>query len=469
MRRTDVSRRYAAICAGVSIALTVAQARGAAPTATPTPTPTATPTPTPAIPTPTPINVGGRTVSLEDCVAIAVRESPDVKSRDADVAVAEADRANVKGAFGPKLSATAAILGNTSATLSFAGSTLVIPSAWTGTFGASLSEPITALLPIYEQYKIQDMGVDVATIERVATRREIALRTIQAYYSLLEAIRLASVADDSVTQLEAQERQAKSQFTNGVIGKNDLLRASLALATARQRVIQSHGQVQIQRGQLATAMGRPVDEAIEPVPVSGDPPASEEPTIQVAEQDALARRVEVHALDERIAQAERAKGIAKEKYFPVVNASGSYMLLGGTLIKPPLNVFYGGLNASWDIWDWGTTTSGVDKAAAQLSQAIAARKKLADTVQNEARQAFVNASAARDALVVARASVTQAEENYRIVTKKFDANAATSFDVVDAEALLTQARGQVEAALYDALIAHAALQKATGAGLPGVP
>ena len=117
MRRTDVSRRYAAICAGVSIALTVAQARGAAPTATPTPTPTATPTPTPAIPTPTPINVGGRTVTLEDCVAIAVRESPDVKSRDADVAVAEADRANVKGAFGPKLSATAAILGNTSATL----------------------------------------------------------------------------------------------------------------------------------------------------------------------------------------------------------------------------------------------------------------------------------------------------------------------------------------------------------------
>jgi outer membrane protein TolC len=456
MRRTDVSRRYAAIGAGASIVLTVAQVCAADPPST-----------APSTATPTP--VGARTVSLEDCVAVALRESPDAKSRDADVAEAEADRANVKGAFGPKLSVSAAILGNTAATLSFGGSTLPIPSAWTGTVGASLSEPITALLPIYDQYKIQDMGVDVASIERVATRREIALRTIQAYYGLLEAIRLASVADDSVTQLEAQERQAKSQFTNGVIGKNDLLRASLALATARQRVIQSHGQVQIQRGQLATAMGRPVDEAIEPVPVSGDPPPSEEATIQVAEQDALARRVEVHALDERIAQAEKAKGIAKAKYFPVVNATGSYMLLGGTLIKPPLNVFYGGLNASWDVWDWGTTTSGIDKAEAQLQQAVAARKKLADTIQNEARQAFVNASTARDALVVARASVTQAEENYRIVTKKFDANAATSFDVVDAEALLTQARGQVEAALYDALIAHAALEKATGAGLPGAP
>jgi outer membrane protein len=309
--------------------------------------------------------------------------------------------------------------------------------------------------------------VDVATIERVATRREIALRTVQAYYGVLEAMRLASVADDSVVQLEAQERQARSQFTNGVIGKNDMLRASLALANARQRAIQTRGQVQIQRGQLATVMGRPVDESIEPVPVTGDPPPTDEATMEAAEHDALARRVEVHALDEKIEQARQSKSVAKEMLYPTINAVGSYMLLGGSLIKPPVNVFYGGLNASWDVWDWGTTTSGIAKADAQINQALAARKKLADTIQSEARQAFVNAATARDALVVARAAVTQAEENYRIVTKQFEASAATSFDMVDAEALLTQARGQVETTLYDALIAQATLKKATGGVIPG--
>jgi outer membrane protein len=461
MRRTCVSRRKAAICAGASAALAVGLAVGG-----PAREALAADAVAPAAPT-VAAAPAGRSMSLADCVALAVQESPDVKSRDADLAVAEADRAGVKGAFGPKLTASAAILGNTSATLSFAGSTLNIPSAWTGTVGATLTEPLSPLFVIYEQYKIQDMGVDVATIERVATRREIALRTVQAYYGLLAAIRLASVADDSVAQLEAQERQAKSQFTNGVIGKNDLLRASLALAGARQRAIQTRGQVQIQRGQLATVMGRPVDDVIEPVPVTGDPPPSEEPSVEVAEETALKRRVEVRELDQKIAQARRAKSIAKEKLLPTVNAVGSYMMLGGTLIKPPLNVFYGGLNASWDVWDWGTTTSGIDKADAQVDQAIAARKKLADTIQNEARQAFVNAATARDAFVVARAAVTQAEENYRIVGKKFEANAATSFDMVDAEALLTQARGQVETALYDALIAQAALKKATGAALAG--
>ncbi|HTB75599.1 MAG TPA: TolC family protein, partial [Polyangiaceae bacterium] len=102
-----------------------------------------------------------------------------------------------------------------------------------------------------------------------------------------------------------------------------------------------------------------------------------------------------------------------------------------------------------------------------LHQAILARKKLEDEVRLEARQAFVNAQSSRQALEVARTAVSQAEENFRIVTKKFENNAATSFDVVDAEALLTQSRGQVEQALYDYLIASAALQKATGAALPG--
>ena len=451
MRRTNVSRQRAAICTAASMAVAVSAFAGdlaADPEASGSPS---------------------RTMTMEECVAAAVRDNPDAKSKDADVAAAEADRAGVRGEFGPKLTASAAVLGNTPLTLAFGGTSLHVPTAWTGTVGASLTEPLSPLVVIYDQYKIQELGVDVASIERAAARRDIALRTIQAYYGVLEALRLSAVADDSVTQLEAQERQAKSQFTNGVIGNNDMLRASLALAGARQRSIQTRGQVQIQRGLLATEMGRPLDEPFEPAPVAGDPPPIDEPTIEVAEREALNRRIEVRELDQKIAQAQRGKKVAQAKLFPVVNAVGSYMLLGGTLIQPAVNVFYGGVNASWDVWDWGTTTSGIAKASAQVDQAVAARKKLADTIQSEARQAFVNAATARDALVVARAAVTQAEENYRIVTKKFEANAATSFDMVDAEALLTQARGQVETALYDALAARAALQKATGAPLPGEP
>ena len=332
--------------------------------------------------------------------------------------------------------------------------------------GVSLIQPVTSLIAIAQQYKIQDIGVDVAAIRREATRREVAFHTIESYYRLLEAERLAEVANASVTQLEAQRKQAQSQFDNGVIGKNDLLRATLALASARQRLIQTGGQVILARGQLATSMGRSPDQAVEPSVFSGEPPPLGETGVEAAEGRAATDRLELRDLSRQIDQAQVGIRFAKAKLGPVVNAVGNYTHTGGSPFQQ-VNAAYVGLAASWDVWDWGTTIGGIHEADAKLTQAVLAKKKLEDQVRLEAREAFVNAASSRQALDVAREAVSQAEENFRIVTKKFDANAATSFDVVDAEALLTQARGQVEQALYDYLIASAALQKATGAALPG--
>jgi outer membrane protein len=406
------------------------------------------------------------TISLKDCVGIALRENPDAQSSEFGVESAEAQRAEVRGEFGPRLQFDGNVQQwDSPFTIEFNGP-VKVRNAFTWTAGVSLIQPITSLLAIAQQYKIQDIGVDVAAIRRAATRREVAFHTIESYYRLLEAERLAEVANASVTQLDAQRKQAQSQFDNGVIGKNDLLRATLALASARQRLIQTGGQVILARGQLATAMGRSPDQAVEPSPFSGDPPPLAETGVEVAEGRAASDRLELRDLSRQIEQAHEGVRFAKAKLGPVVNAVGNYTNTGGSVFQQQ-NAAYIGLAASWNVWDWGTTIGGIHDADAKFHQAVLAKKKLEDQVRLEARQAFVNAASSRQALDVAREAVSQAEENFRIVTKKFDANAATSFDVVDAEALLTQSRAQVEQALYDYLIASAALQKATGAALPG--
>ncbi len=408
-----------------------------------------------------------RTLSLAQCVAIALRENPDAQSTEYGVRTAEAERAEVRGAFAPRVQFDGNVQQWTSPfAIAFGGQSFTVRDAFTWSAGVSLIQPITQLLPIYQEYKIQEFGVDVAAIRRAATRREVAFHTIEAYYRLLESERLAAVASASVTQLGAQEKQAQSQFDNGVIGKNDLLRATLALASAQQRSIKSDGQVVLARGQLAIAMGRSPDDGTEAEPFAGDPPALGESGLEAAENRAASDRLELRELARQVDQAQAAVSFAKAKLGPVVNAVGNYTHTGGSPFQQE-NAAYLGLAASWNVWDWGTTLGGVHVADAKLQQAIIARKKIQDRVRLEARQAFVNAESSRLALDVARAAVSQAEENFRIVTKKFENNAATSFDVVDAEALLTQSRAQVEQALYDYLIDAAALQRATGAALPG--
>jgi outer membrane protein len=414
-----------------------------------------------------PSTIGARPLSLADAVSTALRQNPDALTSDAAVRGAEADRAVVAGGYGPKLHVDANLTQwNSPFDINFGGLAFQVRNAFTWTASATITQPLTPLWSIYDQYKVQDLGVDVAGIRRQVTRREITFQVAQAYYRLLEAERLADVAKTSVTQLEAQQRVSQSNFDNGVIGKNDLLRAALALASSKQREIQMRGNVVLARGQLATLLGEPPGSALEAEPFTGEPGGADEPSIASAETRAAAQRPEVRELDHTIEQADHGVAAAKKKLIPQVNAVGNYTHFEGSQFQQEDAAFVG-LFASWDVWDWGTTTSGISSASAKLDQARIARKKIEDQVRLEARQAFVNAETAREALGVARTAVSQAEENFRIVTKKYEAAAATSFDVVDAEALVTQARGQVETGLYDLLIAKAALARATGTPLPG--
>jgi outer membrane protein TolC len=125
--------------------------------------------------------------------------------------------------------------------------------------------------------------------------------------------------------------------------------------------------------------------------------------------------------------------------------------------------FIGG-TLSWDVWDWGSSISGVHEANAKVHEAKVARDKLRDQLDLEVHEAYLNVGTATEAITVAKAAVTSAEENFRLVKKRYDANAATSFDVVDAENLLTQARAQLQTSTYDYLVARGALRRATGDG-----
>jgi outer membrane protein TolC len=421
-----------------------------------------------------PTTMATRGTSVEDAVAMALRQNPDALTSEFQVHGAEADRAGTRGGMLPRLHVDANFQQwNSPFAISFSFPGVVAPpftvrDAFTWTASVSVIQPLTQLWWIYDQYKVQDLGVDVAGIKRQVTRREIAFQVTQAYYRLLEADRLSQVAQSSVTQLEAQRKEAQSLFDNGVIGKNDLLRAGLALANAQQRSIQSRGNVVLARGQLDVLLGQREGAQLEPVPFTGDPPPVGEPSEESAVGHAAVQRLELRELDRGIEQADHGVSFAYKKLLPQVNAVGNYTHFAGSPFQQ-VDGAYVGLFASWDVWDWGTTTGAISSANAKLDEARVARKKIEDQVRLEARQAFVNAETAREGLDVAKTAVSQAEENFRIVTKKFEAAAATSFDVVDAESLLTQARGQVETALYDYLIARAALARATGAALPGSP
>lgn len=215
------------------------------------------------------------------------------------------------------------------------------------------------------------------------------------------------------------------------------------------------------RARLAAAMGMPPDVAIEPKPLQGEPPAPAAATLEDAERRAVSGRVELREIDEQLEQADKGVQGAEARLLPEINLVGNYAHNAGSAFVQQ-DAAYVGATASWDVWDWGATINGIGEAKARTARILAARTEVEEKVRLDVRQAYVDVETAQEGMAAANTAVAAAEENFRLVTKRYEAAAATAFDVIDAEALLTQARGQMQTSLYDLMIAEAALERATG-------
>ena len=443
-----------------------------------------------------PLAAQAETLTLDQCVNIALKENPEIAGANFEVEAAVAKKNQARGGYSPRLKLDAGVQRWNSefSTPLFAGMTqfcsncewthvkdqngndvtdehkqpkllilqpVTLRPQWTWSVGVTIAQPIGALWTVREANVLTKLGIDVAEIKRKSTRRDVAFQVTEAYYRLLQAKSMAAVAEKSVEQVTAQVKRAHTFFDRGAVAKNDVLRAELGLAASQQRLIQANGLVSLARGRLATLMGRSPDMEIDIVDVSGEPAVLPLIPVSQAEQRATEARFELKEIATRIDQASAGVRMAKSKFVPQVNAVANYTRQPQSLLGLPESWFVGG-TASWDIWEGGSTYYAVDESKAQLAQAIQARRKAEDMIRLDARNAHVGLTTAAEALEVAKHAVEQAEENFRIEQKRYESTSNTSFDVLDAETQLTTARAQHQAALYDLVMAKANLDRATG-------
>ncbi|HJX53467.1 MAG TPA: TolC family protein [Polyangia bacterium] len=440
-------------------------------------------------------------MTLAKCIDVALHGNPDIASANLEVEATTAQSKSARGAFGPRLHLDAGIqrwgspltasfsdmlipvvnvgLGKNGLTnqvdkSDFAGplaplaQPIELRAQTTWSASATLAQPIASLWTINEGYALRKLGVDLAGLQRKVARRDVAFQVTEAYYRVLQAMRMADVAQKSVENIDAQVRRAQSFFRAGTVGRNDVLRAELGLAAARQRLIQANGSVVLARGRLATLMGLAPDAAIEPVDSIAEVTVAPAMSATQAEDRAVADRLEMKEIAAQTELARAGERLAKSKMLPQVNAVANFTHSSpATMFAPKQNIWFIGGSASWDIWEGGGTYYGIDESKARMAQALSARRKAEDGIRLETRSAHVNATTADQALHVVRDAVEQAEENFRIEQKRYESGDNTSFDVLDAENQLTTARGQLQAATYDSLIAQSNLARAMGQQTPG--
>lgn len=333
-------------------------------------------------------------------------------------------------------------------------------------YGVTVSQPLFRGGALVNTVRISELDLERAESTTVQTRNDLVLATEKAYFSLLKQQKLAEESRQAVVRLEKHLADAKNYYEAGLIPKNDLLTSELELAQGRQDLVRAQNQAKLAATSLNILMRQPADQEVQVADAFAYTPKPVEWTALLAQ--ARTQRPELRQADIDTQRAAKEVNLAQAEYFPSITLSATYEKQGDnpgadsnpygtTEIKSAQAV------ATWKFWAWGQSR---DRVAAAERRQIKARETAAlvqDDVVLQLREAYLNLEETRQNIGVTEKAITQADENYRINESRYQAQVATSTDLLDAQTLLVKAKTNYWNAVYDYNIASATVDWASGA------
>lgn len=290
-----------------------------------------------------------------------------------------------------------------------------------------------------------------------ALEKDIFLKVVQAYYGILESVKLLRAAEEEVVQMNDHLRVARNLFEQGMVTRNDLLQAEVQLANSRQQRLMAANRLENGWLYLNYLTGQQ----------AGFRAELEEAKLESSlitdgnEEFSPENRPEVKALRKEIAADEMAVKESRSHYFPELFARMGADYVENDRVKEQV-ILYATVGLRINLFDGLATTSRFRRAVQSLSRneellrrAEAGIRLEYDTALNDARMAW-------ERIRTAEKSVERGEENLRINKDRYQEHVGTATDVIDAQTLLTRTRTEYYRAVFDYQVAVARIRKAKG-------
>jgi outer membrane protein TolC len=362
------------------------------------------------------------------------------------------------------------------------GATCVVDSAGTPVASQALSFPVflnnyslTAgvILPISDYVLRISQAYGAASHAENAARLNVEAARLQAgadgqvsFYNWLRARGQVVVAEDAVAQARAHLTDARRAFDVGLLSKADVVRLQAQVASAEQLVAEAEAFRAVTESQLRTAL-----HTDKPLTVGVDVMGEQVPTtapLDALERQALARRLEIRALDETEYSLKGSVNLARAGYAPRIDGFAD-----ATYANPNQRIFPAsdtwrftwdvGVRATWVLNDIATAAASASEAKARVAQVAQQKQQLRDALRLEVDAAYYDLKKAAANIAAADEGVAASEESLRVRQQLFRVGKATAVDIIDAETELTRARLSQIDARVGLLAAKSRLEHATGA------
>jgi len=326
----------------------------------------------------------------------------------------------------------------------------------------SLAYKAMTVLPIYTSGQIAG-HIDAASSALLASKQiesgtvlDLKLQVAETYIAVLRSAKSLEVAESHVSSLIAHANDVKNMHDQGMVSRNDLLAAQVALADARQWAIKAGNILDISRSAYNRLLARPLKQTVE---LDELQVTFFDQSLASLTNQAIKKRYELQVLLEQAkALSSQAKAIRAQSG-PQVALSGGY-----DYQQNQYQVHEGqwllNLGMQWKIFDAGLIKN---RASATERQSLSLKQQYDDTlsqIELQVRQYWLDGQETKKRVKVTEQSISQAEENLKVNRDRYENGLSTNTEVLDAETLRIRSLDNHANAIYDAVLANIRLKRA---------
>lgn len=410
-------------------------------------------------------------LTLEQAVALGLKNSKQVKLHEAKIAEANAAIRQAEEARLPDVGISGSALylptpnvkldeslKNNSGGSGGTQKPIEVHGAFYGML--NVSQPLFAGFRIKSGIESAKYLAAAAKLDSEHDRDAIIENTVQAYTNLFKADAGIAVVKEALVESNQRVKDYTSLEKNGILARNDLLKAQLEVSNLELALLEAEKDRKLANVNMNILLGLPADTSFSTVLPDGIPVSDK--SLEEWETLAVQHRKDMAALKQR----EKATGssilAARGEMYPSIAATAGYVaadIPGFVRITNAVNI---GVGVKYSVSSLWKTKAKVSQAEARQHQVQISQAMLNDGITLELNKDYQDALLAEKKISVLEKAVEQANENYRIVSNKFNNSIATTQEVLDANLARLRAQLNYEFARADARVSNYKLAATAG-------
>jgi outer membrane protein TolC len=325
---------------------------------------------------------------------------------------------------------------------------------------ASVAQPLTQQYRIGLGIETARVGVEIAT-EQVRAKRQSTVNDVRrVYYGIAQAEDARKRLLSTIEFLEQLARETRQGVVQRVALRADSLNVDAQLAQAKYELVKLNDPIEGQKQQLNRLMGRDVDTPLDVG--SADPVSVELPSLEDAYARALESRPEMRLSRLQLRQAELDRRAKSAERIPDVSFALTTLDTVNFSSVLPNNVTSVGVQATWDVFDWGRKRKELAAKRDVEQQAALGVADAEDQIRIDVAHQYRRVLEARQEVEVAKLLQTQSTESLRVVRNRYAQRDALLSDVLKTQSMLVDADQHLVQALLNLATARSDFDKAIG-------